>query len=295
MLLWPITKQSSYKVKKIKLLKKLEDFYQQNKDLLTENYPGLNYQILKNFIEDYGLANFDKDPEKLLLQLKDAVPFAYILGRHFFYDFEFHIDKNVLIPRFETEILVHCAAEILKSKKVNSFLDLGVGSGAIFINLLKVVIDEKIDLDCAHASDISTQALDVCRMNLEKLDIKKDDMDIQLIQSNRYENLSHKYDLIVSNPPYIKYNADKKNVHFQTDKYEPHLALYLKDSEYDAWFDDLFVNTFNNLNSNGVFLMEGHEDHLEHLKEKWHKYAIESVEIINDLNQSQRVLKVIKE
>lgn len=102
------------------------------------------------------------------------------------------------------------------------------------------------------------------------------------------------FDLIVSNPPYIKKDADLKEVHPQVALFEPHLALFLEDATYDEWFKDFFESIFKNLSDNGVSLIEGHENHLEDLATLAKTIGFKEAVVIQDYTQRNRFLKLKK-
>jgi release factor glutamine methyltransferase len=289
-----IIRRFSLREKKINLLEEIRIFFKSHKPDLENAYPGVNINILNSFFANdlkWKLESQVDSKQFALIktQLLEARPFAYIAKKKFFYDLELYIDESVLIPRFETEILVDESIKLINAKKYTSLADIGTGSGAIFFNVLK-----NCSLDYALATDISREAMDVCKINYDKFKdiLKCTKCEFKIM--DRLKDNHTKFDLIVSNPPYIKKDKDKENVHFQADKYEPHLALYLDDENYDAWFDDFFEQVSHNLNAGGTFLMEGHEDHIEYLG-KLSQRNFSEYEIIKDLSGSERFLKLVKE
>ena len=134
------------------------------------------------------------------------------------------------------------------------------GSGCIPCSIAKEVNNEVQFV----VSDISSHALEVANTNYKKLNIKND---FTFFCTDRMNGINKKFNLITSNPPYIKSQSDKEKVHVQVVQYEPHLALFLEDDEYDQWFEELFNQVNNHLYTGGLFIMEGHEDHLKGLKE----------------------------
>lgn len=157
--------------------------------------------------------NIDNDIEKL----KEGYPIQYLIGYVNFYGLNIKVNENVLIPRYETEFLVE--KTINYSKMFNNkvkILDIGTGSGAIAIALSK-----KINCD-VDAVDISNEALNVASINA--ID---NNSNINFIQSDLFKNINNKYDIIISNPPYI---GEDEKIMDSVDKYEPHLALYAKDN-----------------------------------------------------------------
>lgn len=126
---------------------------------------------------------------------------------------DFYVDENVLIPRSDTEVLVEEVIALSKEKNKKEILELCTGSGAIAISLAKYLRNISIT-----ATDISEAALNVAKKNEKRLLEKQK---IEFIQSDMFENIDRKYDIIVSNPPYIKTDVIKEYVL----KYEPKLAL----------------------------------------------------------------------
>ena len=152
--------------------------------------------------------------EDALKRLKNGEPVQYIVGEVDFCGNILKVNKNVLIPRFETEELVDQTIKYINKffdKKVD-ILDIGTGSGAIAISLKKKVNSN------VTATDISKEAIDVAKENaiLNKVDI-------DFINTNIYENIDNKFDVVISNPPYIAYDEEIMDI---VKNNEPHTALY---------------------------------------------------------------------
>jgi release factor glutamine methyltransferase len=146
-----------------------------------------------------------------------------------------------------------------------------------------------------HATDISKEALRVAETNKFRLAFtSRDDSKLTLQLADRLEGVVGLWHLIVSNPPYIKDSDRNVKVHQQVDSHEPHLALYLPDSEYHQWFRDFFQQSHNSLLSGGLFLMEGHEDYLIELKEIALQVGFAEVSIIEDYTRRDRFLTARK-
>lgn len=283
-------------------------FETEYKDLIS-NYPGLNVNRLISELKSlsslyshediYSSIYFDL-PDSIyhnfFKKLKEAVPLEYITGRSFFYKSEFSVGPQVLIPRSETEILVESVVEIARimiknfQKKI-SICDVGTGSGAIAISLLSE-IDQSLDITM---TDISNDALEIARRNyfLQQFKINKKST-VDFILTDRLKNIEKKFDIIVSNPPYIKKVGDLATVHSQVAKFEPELALFLDDHVYDSWFSEFFSQVDSCLNEQGVFFMEGHEDHLQNLAKILSKFNFTNIEVIRDYTQRDRFLKGVK-
>ena len=152
----------------------------------------------------------------LVNQRSKGKPIAYLLKKKEFWKNEFVVDRNVLIPRPDTEILVEQALELTKNKNKLNLLDVGVGSGCILLSIL----NEKKNF-YGTGIDICGKSLSICRINSHKLGLKKR---VKLFKSN-IDNFQYgKYDLIISNPPYIK-KYDLKCLEKDVIGFEPKQAL----------------------------------------------------------------------
>lgn len=162
--------------------------------------------------------------KKEIKALEENKPLQYVLGYVNFYGNKFVVDERVLIPRFETEELVENTIKYIKKLFTEpvDIIDLGCGSGVIGITLEKKVSTKTVDL-----IDISKEALEVAKINCEKLNSK-----CNLIQSDMFENVEKKYDVIISNPPYIKENEIIEDI---VKENEPHLALYAGKDGLDCY------------------------------------------------------------
>ena len=162
--------------------------------------------------------------KKEIKALEENKPLQYVLGYVNFYGNKFVVDERVLIPRFETEELVENTIKYIKKLLTEpvDIIDLGCGSGVIGITLEKKVSTKTVDL-----IDISKDALEVAKINCEKLNSK-----CNLIQSDMFENVEKKYDVIISNPPYIKENEIIEDI---VKENEPHLALYAGKDGLDCY------------------------------------------------------------
>ena len=171
--------------------------------------PNLKSRLLMQYIlnkpREYLLVNDNKeltlrqnvDYFKAIKKLIDGIPLQHITHQQEFMKLMFYVDENVLIPRSDTEILVEEVIEIAKKINAKKILDLCTGSGAIAISLAKYIKDGQIT-----ATDISEKALRIARLNARNNNV---DDKITFISSNLFQNIpEEKYDIIVSNPPYIK-------------------------------------------------------------------------------------------
>ena len=162
--------------------------------------------------------------KKEVMALEEGKPLQYVIGNVNFYGNKFYINENVLIPRFETEELVEQTTEYIKKffTEAVDIIDLGCGSGVIGLTLEQKVSTNSVDL-----IDISEKALEVTKVNKEKLNSKAN-----LIQSDMFENINKKYDVIISNPPYIKTTEEIEDIVLNN---EPHLALFAGEDGLDCY------------------------------------------------------------
>ena len=166
----------------------------------------------KKELNDVQYQNF----KKLIFSRSRSKPIAYITGKKFFWKYEFNVNNKVLIPRPDTELIIEQVLEIYKHKKNINFLEIGVGSGCIILSILK----EKKNF-LGKGLDLSKDCIELCKINADKLKVNHR---VKLYKSNIDNFNLGKYDLIISNPPYIK-KLDLNYLDKDVIKYEPLLAL----------------------------------------------------------------------
>ena len=154
--------------------------------------------------------------KKLIARRSNGEPVAYLINKKDFWKYEFYVTKDTLIPRPDTELAVDQILKLTKSKNRLKILDIGVGSGCILLSILK----ERKSF-CGIGIDISKKSLKICKINAERLGISNQ---VKLFNSNVDNFTFGKYDVIVSNPPYIK-KIDLKYLERDVIKFEPELAL----------------------------------------------------------------------
>jgi release factor glutamine methyltransferase len=267
-------------------------YFDKNHKSLDVDYPGIRFERFLDEYCEYDNSspddNFFMDNPGFFQKIKLGVPLEYINFKSYFYKSDFYVNKDVLIPRNETEILVEDAINYINQNYHDDFsiYDIGTGCGII---PLTIATEVKKSLNI-FACDISKEALAVAKINVDHLmDQFAKGTTVEFEIRDRLFELNKQFDLITSNPPYIKEVEDKSQVHHATDIHEPHMALYLKDDEYDHWFATLFTQVRDCLKPNGFFLMEGHEDHLEN-QALMAKPFFSCVEIKKDYTQRNRFL-----
>lgn len=197
---------------------------------------------MKNDIE-YLKKYYKGNIEEGITKLNKGYPVQYIVGNVNFYGYEFNVDENVLIPRFETEELVFKTINYINKyfNKPLKIVDLGTGSGCIAITLKK-------ELNASvSAVDISDDALNVAKKNALKNNVL-----INFHLGNMLEPLKDKYDIIISNPPYIAYDEDISNL---VKNNEPPLALFAEDAGL-YYYKEILKKSVNYLNEKNIIIFE---------------------------------------
>lgn len=231
-------------------------------------------------LDDAGHSISEQATAELAEVFLKGVPFQYLLEESEFFGHKFFVNKDVLIPRPETEYLVDLLVKEFKGK-VTKILDVGTGSGVILLSLLAANIGKS-----GVGVDISPEALAVAKINAKKLNLESK---ATLLLSDRLDKVEGTFDLIVSNPPYIKASSHRSLVHDSVDEHEPHGALYLPDDYYAFWFEDFFAEIRGHLK--GTFFMEGHELELDDQAKMLGRLGFRDIVVLNDLTGIKRFLK----
>ena len=207
-------------------------------------------------------------------------PFQYIAGRQNFYGLDFIVSKDVLIPRPETELLVENAIEILKQNA--RFCEVGVGSGCI-----SVIILHELKTTDAVAVDVSEKALAMARRNAEKHKVSER---LELKKSDVYENLNgEKFDLIVSNPPYISVE-EMKTLQLEVRRYEPATAL-TDGADGLSIIEKIIRDAPRFLSKNGFLLLEIGHLQANEVKAMFDKTVWQTVLSLRDFQNIERIIK----
>ena len=172
-------------------------------------------KIILNLNRELNNKDYKQFRELIISRLRNK-PIAYLIGKKSFWKYEFEINDRVLIPRPDTELIIEQVLDIYKNKHNINFLEIGVGSGCIILSILK---EKKYFL--GKGIDLSKDSIKICEKNANKLNVRNR---LRLFKSDVDNFNLGKYDLIVSNPPYIK-KFDLKNLDKDVLSYEPKLAL----------------------------------------------------------------------
>ena len=206
-------------------------------------------QLFSNSLsEQLSKENEEKYFSLIEKHIKEDMPLSHLVGFEYFYDRKFKVTKDVLSPRMETEELIYKVIEYVKVSNKNNLkiLDLCTGSGIIAITLKKELDEILIDV---VASDISEEAIEVAKENAQY-----HDADVRFIQSDIFNNIDDKFDIIVSNPPYIN-RKDEVTMQDNVLKYDPHLALFAEE-EGMYFYRKIIEQAKNYLKENGVMFFE---------------------------------------
>ena len=243
----------------------------------------------KNPLELLNYLNEEVDEEisnkykKAVIALQEGKPLQYVLGKVNFYGNSFYVDERVLIPRYETEELVENTINYI-NKYFNhpvDIIDLGTGTGAIGLTLEKKVSTETVDL-----IDISKEALEVTNINKNNLNSKAN-----LIENDMLEGITKKYDVIISNPPYIKENEEIEDI---VKNNEPHIALYAGEDGLDC-YKKILKNISNNMKDRCLVAFEiGYEQASPLTKLIEETIPNVRVEVKKDLSEKDRMLFILK-
>ena len=220
----------------------------------------------------------------LIEQRSKKKPIAYLIGKKEFWKYEFDVTKDVLIPRPDTEVIVEQTLKLTKNKSRLKILDIGVGSGCILFSILKERKSYR-----GTGIDICKKTLDICMINAKKLYL----IDRVRLFKSDIDNFSYgKYDLIVSNPPYIK-KFDLRYLEKDVYGYEPRLAL-------DGGLDGLFkitkviYNSSKLIKKNGFLILEIAFNQTDKVKKILRKNGFYIKDVIKDLAKNNRCIVSIK-
>ena len=275
-------KDALYEGNKILLYNNIEDSKLKLRMLLSHI---LN--VKKEYLLIYDMQeldiNLEKDFFEKVKRLSKNEPIQYIINSVEFMGINFYVDKNVLIPQPDTEILVQKTIEAFQSRKnIQKILDLCTGSGAIGVSLCKNLNNVQI-----VATDISENALNIAKKNAEKNKAK-----IKFVKSDLFENINEEFDVIVSNPPYIE--TDVINTLSEEVRYEPILAL---DGGKDGldFYRIIANNSRKYLKENGMLLLEVGYNQKKSVMNILKKSGFKNIECYKDLSNHDRVIMAEKE
>lgn len=260
-------------------LKTVSDSARLDAELLFSHSLGLSRTQL--FTRDNEILNNESLSayEQLIQRREQGEPLAYIIGRREFWSLELSVNEHTLIPRPETERLIELSLTLLDRQQHYNIADLGTGSGAIALAIAKEFTNSHVD-----ACDKSNDALLIAKQNAQQLTINN----VELIQSDWFKHLPEKkYDLIVSNPPYVAPDDD----HLQQGdiRFEPKTALSAAENGYADLFH-IAEQARYYLTNNGYLLFEHGYDQQKTLVKKLKNLGYSHVTGHNDYAQQPRAV-----
>ena len=277
---------------------KISDLKSNFKKSLSELYPSEEIQSFFNILSekylnlsrieialnrDRRLTETEAEKfQKAILRLQNHEPIQYIIGETEFYGLPFKVNTHTLIPRPETEELVEWILSGFPPSGARGILDIGTGSGCIAISLAKNLPNAKIS-----ALDISEEALKIAEANAKLNKVEVDFFQTDILSA---ETLPMKYDVIVSNPPYVR-ELEKKQMQQNVLKYEPHSALYVKDEDPLLFYRAISRLAKNHLNPGGKLFFEINEYLAYEMTELLKAEGFKNIEIKKDIYGKDRMLK----
>ena len=274
-------------------------------DLLVAHVSGFSSRelLLKGIStevqDEFTLLNY-------LSELKRGKPVQYLMGETVFFGLRFLVNSSVLIPRPETEELVAWVIEGCKDLAALKIIDIGTGSGCIAVSLKKYIVGSTV-----LGVDISKEALETAKSNalLNEVDVKFYQADVldtafsllddfplaanALIDSNRYDDgcqVEAKYDVIVSNPPYIT-PGEKLQMHQNVMDHEPHLALFVSEERPLVFYEAIADFAKARLKSNGMLFFEINEHLGKETVEMLSNKSFVDIELRKDMQGKDRMIR----
>ncbi len=237
---------------------------------------------------------------------KTGFPVAYITGHKEFFGYNIYVTPDVLIPKPDTELLVELALDALEDKfranpyAIPTVCDMCTGSGCVGLSIAKTLLEKGCEnLPDFTLADISEKALDVARKNCVELGM--DGSDFHFVHSNLFENIPRSFDLIVTNPPYVPHSESIELL--KDGRSEPLLALDgdVEENGESSGTDDglalirrLVPQCHENLNRNGILIMETGEYNAQETAELFKKAGFRNVRIEYDMNEMMRDVVGVK-
>lgn len=261
-------------------------------NILIDFYLGLN-RITLVLEPNYTITKEEEQPLfEALSRLKLEEPIHHIIGKTEFYGLPFKVNKHTLIPRPETEELVGWILKSLTGKKDQplKLLDIGTGTGCIAISLAKHLPNAHV-----YAVDVSPEAIKVAQENAKwnNVSITYIEDSILDIQNDILKTATGFFDVIVSNPPYVR-NLEKVEIKNNVLQHEPHLALFVKDDNPLQFYEAISDYALSALKENGLLFFEINQYLGAEMETLLKAYTYKSIELKKDMFGNQRMLKGMK-
>ncbi len=237
----------------------------------------------KDFMLSKSLEDWQKIKLRKIIQqrVSSRKPIQQLLGQAYFFGRRFFVNEYTLIPRPETELLVKNVLELALNYNAPQILDIGSGTGCIALTC--VLENDKLTADSV---DISPQAIEMSKKNALFHNVLKR---VNFFESDLFENINKKYDIIVSNPPYIPLK-DKKNLQIEVKDFDPKLALFSKDEKGLEFYEKIISKAGGYLEDKGYVLFEMGFGQARDIKTLFEQYEFNTVKIEKDFNSIERVI-----
>lgn len=232
----------------------------------------------------------DSDAEKLLAaleELKKSIPVQYVTGKAYFYGRMFNVDNRVLIPRGETEELVEWILCEHDDETKKNVLDIGVGSGAICVSLSCERKNWRVE-----GVDVSSDAIQVAMSNAQNLSASVKFICMDILDEEKWTQTG-KYDIIVSNPPYVL-ESERDSMHSNVTLNEPSIALYVPDDKPLLFYSKIALYATTHLNEGGSLYFEINEAYGKQTVEMLKDMGYRDVSLRSDINGKDRMVRACK-
>lgn len=252
--------------------------------IVIEDIAGLN--AAKYIVEKSNSADIYTSQLNIILQdLVTGKPLQHILGKADFYGLKFEVNKHTLIPRPETEELVHLILQDHKNQTHLKLIDIGTGTGCIPITLQKNLKESHV-----YAVDISATAIEVAKRNNSIWQQQVQFIMADILEWEFIFSESQNFDIIVSNPPYIT-PKEKQGMHVNVLNHEPHSALFVEESKPLIFYDYIADFALQHLKVQGSLYFEINQYLGEETVELLRKKGFATVEIFKDINAVDRIIR----
>ena len=273
------------------LTKELKNVYETDElrniiELVTEHITNMSRaEQVKNKIP-YLTCTQLEDLDAITERLKKNEPVQYVLGEAWFAGMKFKVNKNVLIPRPETEELVDWIVKESQKLKVQSqnIIDIGTGSGCIPITLKKKLPEANVS-----AIDVCSEALFTATENTVALNTEVNFVLLDFLDEEKWKDLGQ-YNIIVSNPPYVK-QSEINTMHARVKEFEPHLALFVPDEDALLFYKKLSDFAVKHLKPGGSLFVEINESLGEQVVNLFQAAGFANIELRKDMEEKERMIK----
>lgn len=233
----------------------------------------------------------DEKSRKLIFKIAEKLiegqPVQQVIGNVHFLNCKLRVNKNVLIPRPETEELVHWVLKENTEEEI-SYLDIGTGSGCIAISIAKNKPESMV-----YAIDISQPALELAQINAISNTVEVDYINLDILNEDNWKKLKE-YNVIISNPPYVPEN-EKGRMHTNVLNHEPHMAIFVKDSDPLIFYKKITELATKHLQKGGKLYFEIHENYGNQVKKILAENDFTDISLRKDINGKFRFVRGVKE